>query len=43
MFDTFWVATVPVSSLVTPRLMPCSMKNVLRVTRKLGMPVFITR
>ncbi len=29
--------------LVTPRLMPCSMKNVDRVIRKLGIPVRTTR
>ena len=43
MSDTFWVATVPVTILVTPRLRPCRMKNVLKVTRKLGMPVLTTR
>ncbi len=43
MSETFCVATVPVMSFVTPRLMPKSMKNVLSVTRKLGMPVRTTR
>ena len=37
------LATVPVTSLVTPRLMPCRMKNVDSVIRKLGIPVRITR
>src|SRR3954470_19900058 len=35
-------ATAPVTSLVTPRLSPCRMKNVLSVTRKLGIPVRTT-
>ena len=39
----FWLDTDPVTSLVTPRLAPCSTKNVPRVIRKLGMPVRITR
>ena len=37
--ETLAVATVPVISLVTPRLMTRSMKNVHRVIRKLGIPV----
>ncbi len=37
------VATVPVAALVTPRLMPRSMKNVDRVIRKLGILVLTTR
>src|SRR3954452_5100700 len=37
------VDTDPVTSLVTPRLAPCSTKNVPSVIRKLGMPVRITR
>ena len=40
--STLVVATVPVISLVTPRLRPCKMKNVLNVIRKLGMPVRTT-
>lgn len=40
---TLWVATWPATSLVTARLMPASMKNVLSVIRKLGILVFITR
>jgi hypothetical protein len=43
MLDTSLVATLPVTILVTARLSPRSMKNVPRVTRKLGMPVFTTR
>ena len=43
MFDTSLVPTLPVTILVTARLSPRSMKNVPRVTRKLGMPVFTTR
>ena len=39
----FGVETEPVTSLVTPRLAPCRMKNVPRVIRKLAIPVFITR
>ena len=39
----FWLDTDPVTSLVTPRLAPCSTKNIPRVIRKLGMPVRITR
>ena len=35
--------TEPVTSLVTPRLAPCRMKNVPSVIRKLGIPVCITR
>ncbi len=35
--------TDPVTNLVTPRLAPCSTKNVPSVIRKLGMPVRITR
>ena len=34
--ETLSVATVPVAALVTPRLMPRSMKNVDRVIRKTG-------
>src|SRR3712207_6337506 len=37
----FGVATVPVTSLVTPRLTPCRMKKVDSVIRKLGIPVQI--
>src|SRR4029453_8862745 len=43
MSDTSLVATLPVTILVTARLSPRSMKNVPRVTRKLGIPVFTTR
>ena len=43
MSETFWVDTAPVTSLVTPRLTPCSTKNVPRVIRKLGIPVRTTR
>ena len=43
MFDTSLVPTLPVTSLVTARLSPRSMKNVPSVTRKLGMPVLTTR
>src|SRR6266516_4010403 len=43
MFDTSLVPTLPVTSLVRARFSPRSMKNVPRVTRKLGMPVFTTR
>src|SRR5919202_4427144 len=43
MFETSLVPTLPVTSLVTARLSPRSMKNVPRVTRKLGMPVLTTR
>jgi hypothetical protein len=43
MFDTSLVATLPVICLVSARLSPRSMKNVPKVTRKLGMPVFTTR
>src|SRR4030095_10357843 len=32
----FWLDTDPVTSLVTPRLAPCSTKNVPSVIRKLG-------
>src|SRR4029453_2657662 len=39
----FWVDTDPGTSFVTPRLAPCSTKNVPKVIRKLGMPVRITR
>ena len=41
--ETLAVATVPVMALVTPRLMPRSMKNVDRVIRKRGIPVLTTR
>src|SRR4029450_7089579 len=41
--DTSLVPTLPVTILVMARLSPRSMKNVPRVTRKLGMPVFTTR
>src|SRR5262245_1221927 len=34
--------TVPVIALVTPRLRPCSIRNVLSVTMKLGSPVLTT-
>src|SRR5918996_4614805 len=43
MSDTSLVPTLPVTILVTARLSPRSMKNVPRVTRKLGMPVLTTR
>ena len=43
MSDTLGVATCPVTSLVTARLMPVSIRNELRVIRKLGIFVFITR
>src|SRR6266487_4678208 len=42
MFETSLVPTLPVTSLVTARLSPRSMKNVPSVTRKLGMPVLTT-
>ena len=42
-WETFAVATVPVVALVTPRLIPRSMKNVDRVIRKLGILVRTTR
>ncbi len=41
--ETLAVATVPVTSLVTPRLTPWSTKKVESVTRKLGIPVRMTR
>ena len=43
MFDTSFVLTLPVTCRVTARFRPRSMKNVPRVTRKLGIPVFTTR
>src|SRR5690349_11190388 len=43
MLDTSLVPTLPVICLVIARLRPRSMKNVPRVTRKLGIPVFTTR
>ncbi len=47
LYPAIWLMSVldtdPVTSLVTPRLAPCRTKNVPRVIRKLGMPVFITR
>ena len=41
--ETLSVATVPVAALVTPRLMPRSMKNVDRVIRNDGILVLTTR
>src|SRR6478752_6617771 len=43
MSETLVVATWPVSNLVTPRLAPCSTKNVPNVTRNDGIPVRTTR
>ncbi len=43
MSETLGVATCPVTSLVTARLMPVSIRNELSVIRKLGIFVFITR
>jgi hypothetical protein len=34
-----WVETVPLISLVKPRLQPCRIRKVPRVTTKLGSPV----
>ncbi len=39
MFEMSFVATFPVTSRVIARLMPCSIRNVPSVTRKLGKPV----
>ena len=41
--ETLWRGDRAGDDLVTPRLMPRSMKNVDRVIRKLGMPVLTTR
>ena len=41
--ETLSLATVPVAALVTPRLMPRSMKNVDRVIRNDGILVLTTR
>ena len=43
MSATLGEATCPVTSLVTARLMPVSIRNVPRVIKKLGILVFITR
>src|SRR5579872_5850573 len=39
MLEISFVATFPVTSRVTARLAPCSMRNVPSVTKKLGRPV----
>ena len=41
--ETLAEATVPVTALVTPRLMPRSMKKVDSVIRNVGIPVRTTR
>lgn len=43
MSETFSVDTAPVTSFVTPRLTPCSTKNVPSVIRNDGIPVLTTR
>ena len=42
MSEMVGVATWSVTSFVTARLSPCSMRKVARVIRKLGIPVWVT-